>query len=48
MEKSILFNIGTFISPIFIPLGFGNWQSSVAILSGIFAKEAIIEEQKSH
>ena len=43
VEDSILFSIGSFIAPIFSPLGFGNWQSSVAILSGVFAKEAVIE-----
>jgi ferrous iron transport protein B len=30
------------IRPIFIPLGFGNWESVVAIFSGMFAKEIIV------
>ena len=29
VNDSILANIGSFIAPIFAPLGFGNWQSSV-------------------
>ncbi|MBQ3596808.1 MAG: ferrous iron transporter B [Clostridia bacterium] len=43
IENSFLYNIGNIIKYIFVPLGFGNWQSSVAIISGIFAKEAVIE-----
>lgn len=43
VEKSFLFWIGNTIKPIFYPLGFGNWQASVGILCGIFAKEGIVE-----
>ena len=43
VEKSFLFLLGNFIKPIFYPLGFGNWQASVGILCGIFAKEGIVE-----
>lgn len=41
-KESMLGVIGSFIAPIFIPLGFGNWQSSVSILTGIVAKEAVV------
>jgi ferrous iron transport protein B len=41
-EDSILAAIGTAISPIFAPLGFGNWFSSTALLTGFMAKEAVI------
>ena len=34
--------IGSIIAPIFIPLGFGFWQSVAASLSGFFAKEAVV------
>ncbi len=34
--------IGRIIAPIFKPLGFGNWQSSLSLLTGILAKEAVI------
>jgi ferrous iron transport protein B len=30
------------ISPIFAPLGFGSWETSGALVSGIVAKEAIV------
>ncbi len=42
MDKSILSSIGNFISPIFAPMGFGNWQSSVALITGIMAKEIVL------
>lgn len=41
-SDSLFASIGKTISPIFSPLGFGNWQSAVSLLSGIAAKEAII------
>ncbi len=40
--ESILGVIGTAIAPVFKPLGFGDWQSSVAILSGLIARESIV------
>lgn len=40
--ESILGVIGSFIAPIFAPLGFGNWQSAVAILSGLIARESVV------
>ena len=40
--ESILASIGGFIAPLFLPLGFGNWQSTVAVLSGILAKENVV------
>lgn len=39
---SLLAVIGGFIAPIFAPLGFGEWQSVAASLSGFTAKEAIV------
>lgn len=41
-NESILGVIGSFIAPIFAPLGFGNWQSAVAILSGLIARESVV------
>lgn len=41
-ENSIIAYIGRFISPIFAPLGFGNWKSVTALLSGIAAKEMVV------
>lgn len=39
---SILASIGNVIAPIFIPLGFGNWQSAVATVTGLIAKENVV------
>lgn len=41
-EESILASLGKIIAPIFAPLGFGNWQSSVALIAGMFAKETVV------
>lgn len=41
-EESILGVVGTLIAPLFAPLGFGNWESSVAILTGVVAKEVVV------
>lgn len=41
-DSSLLAAIGQFISPVFVPLGFGNWQSSVAVFSGLIAKENVV------
>lgn len=38
---SIFAQIGKFIAPVFKPLGFGNWQASVSLLTGVIAKEAV-------
>ena len=42
VNDSILAWIGGFIAPIFKPLGFGNWQSSVSLLTGLIAKETVV------
>ncbi|AEE90463.1 ferrous iron transport protein B [Tepidanaerobacter acetatoxydans] len=41
-QASILGRIGSFISPIFKPAGFGTWQASVGLFAGIVAKEAVV------
>ena len=41
-ESSILGVFGRFIAPIFAPLGFGEWQASVSLLTGLVAKEAVV------
>ncbi|MGD9604853.1 MAG: ferrous iron transport protein B [Bacilli bacterium] len=41
-SASILASIGRLLSWIFIPLGFGNWQSTVALMVGTIAKENIV------
>lgn len=42
VSSSILGTLGSIMAPIFHPLGFGDWQSAVAILSGFAAKELVI------
>jgi len=42
VNDSILASIGSVIAPIFAPLGFGNWQSAVSLLSGLLAKESVL------
>ena len=42
MDASILAAIGSFVAPIFAPLGFGNWQSTVASVLGLVAKEEVV------
>ncbi len=39
---SILASIGSAIAPIFIPLGFGDWRASTALITGITAKETVV------
>ncbi|AKN31079.1 iron transporter FeoB [Clostridium carboxidivorans P7] len=41
-ENSILASIGNVIAPIFKPIGFGNWQSAVATVTGLVAKENLV------
>ncbi len=39
---SILGAMGKAIAPIFAPLGFGDWKSAVALLTGLIAKEVVV------
>jgi len=42
MEESFLAGIGGLIAPLLEPFGFGTWQAGAALLTGFFAKEAVI------
>ena len=42
LNNSVLAAIGGIIAWIFIPLGFGNWQSAVAAVTGLIAKENVV------
>ncbi|MGL4912452.1 MAG: nucleoside recognition domain-containing protein, partial [Romboutsia sp.] len=42
LNDSFLAYAGRLIAPIFAPLGFGDWRASVAILSGLGAKEIVV------
>ncbi len=39
---SMLESLGKILSPIFIPLGFGTWGATSALIAGLVAKEIII------
>ncbi len=41
-NNSLLATIGNMIAFIFAPLGFGNWQATVATITGLMAKEGIV------
>lgn len=43
-EKSVLSRIGKTITPVFSPIGIEreNWPASVALFTGLFAKEAVV------
>ena len=42
LSSSILAKVGNAIAWIFIPLGWGNWQATVASITGLVAKENIV------
>jgi len=41
-SNSILAAIGKFVSPVFAPLGFGDWRAATALITGLSAKEAVV------
>ena len=41
-KDSLAGQVGQAVSPVFKPLGFGNWQSSVALMFGFAAKEVVV------
>lgn len=42
LNNSVLASVGNALAWIFSPLGFGNWQSTVAAFTGLVAKENIV------
>ena len=40
--QSILARLGQLVSPLFAPLGFGDWRMVTALVSGFTAKEAVV------
>ncbi|MDR3288556.1 MAG: ferrous iron transport protein B [Peptococcaceae bacterium] len=42
IEESILASIGQVIAPLFAPLGWGEWRSAVASITGLIAKENVV------
>jgi ferrous iron transport protein B len=41
-QESVIGQIGTVVAPVFAPLGFGEWQPTVALIFGIVAKEIVV------
>ncbi|WP_368133732.1 ferrous iron transport protein B [Collinsella bouchesdurhonensis] len=41
-SQSMLAGLGGLISPVFAPLGFGDWRTSTALVCGLVAKESVI------
>ena len=41
-QASMLAALAGFLAPLFIPLGFGNWQMVTALISGFLAKESVV------
>lgn len=41
-SKSLLALLSGTVAPIFKPLGFGNWQSVISLISGFMAKETVV------
>lgn len=42
INNSLFASIGKFLTPIFKPLGFGHWETSVSLLTGLMAKEVVV------
>jgi ferrous iron transport protein B len=38
----ILEHIGRAVAPVFAPTGFGQWQSAIALIFGVLAKETVV------
>ena len=41
-SQSLLATVGAWIAPLFVPLGFGDWRVSTALITGFIAKESVI------
>ncbi|MBS6356122.1 ferrous iron transport protein B, partial [Oscillibacter sp.] len=42
MNNSVLAAIGSAVAFLFAPLGFGNWRATVAVVTGLIAKENVV------
>ncbi len=41
-DQSILGRVGSWVAPVFDPLGFGDWKPTVATVMGLVAKEEVV------
>lgn len=46
-NESILAVVAGLIAPIFEPLGFGDWRTAVALVSGFMAKESVVSTMET-
>jgi len=44
--QSILAHVGRAIAPIFTLCGFGDWRSSVSLVTGLVAKESVVSTMR--
>ena len=42
LSNGFLANIGSIVAPVFAPLGWGDWKSTVAAITGLIAKENVV------
>ena len=42
MQMSILARVGSLVSPLLAPLGFGDWRMATALITGFIAKESVV------
>ena len=41
-DQSLLAKVGSIVAPLFVPLGFGDWRVSTALITGFMAKESVV------
>ncbi len=41
-QESLIGRFGSFIAPIFAPLGFGDWKAASSLVFGLLAKEVVV------
>ena len=41
-QESILATVASVIAPVFVPMGFGDWRISTALITGFMAKESVV------
>ena len=42
VSQSMIAAIGSFLAPVFAPLGFTDWRASTALITGLTAKETVV------
>ena len=42
IQYSLMAGLGNLLAWVFVPLGFGNWESAVTSITGLVAKENVV------